>query len=195
MHDLIIRGASLIDGLGGAPKTVDLAVKDGRIAEIGAVSGPARETVDASGLSLMPGIIDVHTHYDAQLTWDPQCSPSPALGVTTVVIGNCGFGITPNSPDTRDILIKNLSEVEGMSLTALRAGIDWRFDDFGSYLDLLATRGVVPNVAAFACHSRSCGMRSTPAQLASPPPPSRTTTGSAACRCRRALPRRPNSNA
>lgn len=153
MHDLIIRGASVIDGLGGAPKTADLAVKDSRIAEIGAVSGTARETVDATGLSLMPGIIDVHTHYDAQLTWDPQCSPSPALGVTTVVIGNCGFGITPNAPDTRDTLIKNLSEVEGMSLTALRAGIDWRFDDFGSYLDLIATRGVVPNVAAFACHS------------------------------------------
>jgi len=153
MHDLIIRGASLIDGLGGAPKTADLAVTNGRITAIGAVSGAAHETVVAEGLALMPGIIDVHTHYDAQLTWDAQCSPSPALGVTTVVIGNCGFGITPNTPETQDILIKNLSEVEGMSLTALRAGIDWRFDDFGAYLDLLATRGVVPNVAAFACHS------------------------------------------
>lgn len=153
MHDLIIRGASLIDGLGGAPKTADLAVKNGRIAEIGSVSGTATESIDAAGLSLMPGIIDVHTHYDAQLTWDPRCSPSPALGVTTVVIGNCGFGIAPNAPDTRDILIKNLSEVEGMSLTALRAGIEWRFDDFGGYLDMLAARGVVPNVAAFACHS------------------------------------------
>ena len=125
----------------------------GRIVEVGRASGSAREVVDAGGLALSPGIVDIHTHYDAQLTWDSRCSPSPALGVTTVVIGNCGFGLTPNRPDIRDTLMENLSEVEGMSLAALRAGIDWRFEDFADYLDLIATRGVVPNVAAFACHS------------------------------------------
>ena len=98
-------------------------------------------------------MIDVHTHYDAQLTWDSTASPSPSLGVTTVVIGNCGFGIAPATPATRDTLLKNLSEVEAMSLEALREGVDWQFDDFSSYLDFLTKRGVYPNVASFCSHS------------------------------------------
>jgi N-acyl-D-aspartate/D-glutamate deacylase len=160
MFDLIVSNARIVDGRGGPPLDADLAVQAGRIAAIGHDLGDARETVDARGLALAPGIIDVHTHYDAQLTWDAACTPSPALGVTTVVIGNCGFTITPNKPDTRDLLLRNLSEVEGMSLTALRAGVDWRFESFPEYLDLLRDRGVVPNVAAFMGHSglRTCVM-------------------------------------
>ena len=153
MFDLIIRNADVADGLGNPLRHADVAVKDGRIAAIGRDLGQARETVDAGGFVLAPGVIDVHTHYDAQLTWDSTASPSPALGVTTVVIGNCGFGIAPATPATRDTLLKNLSEVEAMSLDALREGVDWQFDDFSSYLDFLANRGVYPNVASFCSHS------------------------------------------
>jgi len=153
MFDLIIRNADVADGLGNPLRHADVAVKDGRIAAIGRDLGQARETVDARGLVLAPGVIDVHTHYDAQLTWDSTASPSPALGVTTVVIGNCGFGIAPATPPTRDTLLKNLAEVEAMSLDALREGVDWQFDDFPSYLDFLENRGVYPNVASFCSHS------------------------------------------
>src|SRR5712691_11231522 len=83
--------------------------------------------------SLMPGIIDLHTHYDAQVTWDPTLSPSPSLGVTSVVMGNCGFVIVPSPPDLRDMIMRNLAVVEGMDLDALRAGIDWQFQSFGEY--------------------------------------------------------------
>ena len=153
MFDLIITNADIADGLGSPLRKADVAVRDGRIAAIGERLGPARETVDGTGLVLAPGVIDVHTHYDAQLTWDSTASPSPALGVTTVVIGNCGFGIAPATEATRDTLLKNLSEVEAMSLNALREGVDWQFDDFASYLDFLAKRGVYPNVASFCSHS------------------------------------------
>ncbi|MDI1284260.1 MAG: amidohydrolase family protein, partial [Reyranella sp.] len=153
MLDLVIRNAEVADGLGNPLRRADVAVKDGRIVAIGQMTGAARETVDADGLVLAPGVIDVHTHYDAQLTWDATASPSPALGVTTVVVGNCGFGIAPATPATRDTLLRNLSEVEAMSLDALRAGVDWQFDDFSSYLDFLEKRGVYPNVASFCSHS------------------------------------------
>src|SRR5437764_15203390 len=92
-HDLVIRGATVVDGLGHDALRADVAVKDGRIAKIGEVGVDAAKVIDAGGLTLMPGIIDLHTHYDAQVTWDPTLSPSPSLGVTTAVMGNCGFGI------------------------------------------------------------------------------------------------------
>jgi N-acyl-D-amino-acid deacylase len=91
MYDLVIRGATVVDGLGHDPRHADVAVRDGRIAAIGETGADAAEIVDAGGRTLMPGIIDIHTHYDAQVTWDPTLSPSPSLGVTTVVTGNCGF--------------------------------------------------------------------------------------------------------
>ena len=153
MFDLVITNALIADGLGNPLYGGDVAVRAGRIAAIGQNLGEAWETVDAAGLVLAPGVIDVHTHYDAQLTWDSTASPSPALGVTTVVIGNCGFGIAPATPETRDTLLRNLSEVEAMSLDALREGVDWQFDDFSSYLDFLGRRGVYPNVASFCSHS------------------------------------------
>ncbi len=96
MHDLVIRGAIVVDGLGHDPIYADVAVSNGRIAAVGKVGRDAAEVVDAGGLALMPGIIDLHTHYDAQVTWDPTLSPSPSLGVTTAVMGNCGFGIVPS---------------------------------------------------------------------------------------------------
>ena len=153
MHDLIIRNALIVDGAGTPRHRGDLAVKDGRIAAIGRDLGAARETVDAEGLMLAPGIIDGHTHFDAQLTWDPYADPSPAHGVTTVVIGNCGFTIAPCRPADRELTMRNLTHVEGMSLEALQNGIVWDFESFPEYLDMLSRRGVGPNVAAFAGHS------------------------------------------
>src|SRR5207247_10258579 len=102
MHDLAIRNALLLDGLGSSPRHGDLGVRDGRIAEIGEVTDSAKETIDAGGLALMPGIIDNHTHYDAQLTWDPSASPSPALGVTTAILGHRRLTIAPCRPSARD---------------------------------------------------------------------------------------------
>jgi len=153
MHDLVIRNALLIDGLGSPPRRGDLAVGDGKILEIGKTSLSAKETVDADGLALMPGIIDNHTHYDAQITWDPWASPSPALGVTTAVIGNCGFTIAPCRAADRELVMKNLTQVEGMSLAALRAGIRWDFESLPQYLDMLERRGAALNVACFVGHS------------------------------------------
>jgi len=129
VHDLVIANARLIDGLGTPARDGSLAVKDGRIAAIsadrrGVDLGAAGARVDAQGLVLAPGIVDLHTHYDAQLTWDPYATPSTALGVTTVVIGNCGFTIAPCHPAHRDLIVRNLTHVEGMSLEAMRAGIN-----------------------------------------------------------------------
>jgi N-acyl-D-amino-acid deacylase len=150
MHDLVIRGALLLDGLGSPPKHGDLAVTDGKIVPVHA---SAKETIDADGLALMPGIVDNHTHYDAQITWDPWVSPSPALGVTTAVIGNCGFTIAPCRPADRERIMRNLTQVEGMSLDALRAGIRWDFETVPQYLDMLERGGAAVNTAAFVGHS------------------------------------------
>jgi len=153
MHDLVIKGAVVADGTGAPLRSADVAVKDGRIAEVRRITGAATETIDADGLVLAPGIVDVHTHYDAQLTWDSNATPSPSLGVTTVVVGNCGFSIAPCTPECRDLIARNLAEVEGMSLTALRSGTNWDFESFDEYLTLLKRKGVTPNVAAFIGHS------------------------------------------
>jgi N-acyl-D-amino-acid deacylase len=153
MISLLIRNATLYDGTGAPGVRADLAVENGRIAAIGKIDGPAKETIDAEGLALMPGIIDNHTHYDAQLTWDPCASPSPALGVTTAIIGNCGFTIAPCKPADREQVMKNLTQVEGMGLETLRAGVRWDFESFPEYLDLLERQGTALNIAAFVGHS------------------------------------------
>ena len=153
MVDLVIRGATLVDGLGHEPRRADLAVKDGRIAAVGEIKDKGAETIDADGLVLSPGIVDVHTHYDAQVTWDATLSPSPSLGVTTAVMGNCGFGIVPAPPAARDLVIRNLSVVEGMDLDALRQGITWDFESFSDYMAMLRRRGAYANLAVLAGHS------------------------------------------
>ncbi len=154
MYDLVIRGATVVDGLGHDPVRGDVGVKDGRVAAIGNIAAAdAAESVDAGGLTLMPGIIDVHTHYDAQVTWDPTLSPSPSLGVTTAVMGNCGFGIVPSPPHLRDLIMRNLAVVEGMDIDALRAGIDWQFQSFGEYMNMLRGRGPYANLAVLVGHS------------------------------------------
>mgnify|MGYP000853332194 CR=1 FL=1 len=153
MDDLIIRGATLVDGTGTPAQTADVSIRAGRINQIGKLNGAARQTVSADGLALMPGIVDVHTHFDAQLTWDRTMSPSPSLGVTTAVIGNCGFGIAPCPVPMRETMLKNLSVVEGMDLDALLTGTQWKFETFTQYMDQLRAVGPYANVAALAGHS------------------------------------------
>ena len=153
MLDLLLRGARVYDGTGAAPVPADVGVKNGAIASVGRSSETAKRTVDAAGLALMPGIVDIHTHYDAQVTWDPTLSPSVALGVTTAVMGNCGFGIAPCPPPLRETLLRNLSVVEGMDVDALLAGTQWDFETFPEYLDTIQRRKPLGNVAVLAQHS------------------------------------------
>ena len=151
---MLIRGARVFDGSGAEPVVADVAVLGGRIADVGVgAARTARQVVDAGGLALMPGIVDSHTHFDAQITWDPTLRPSPALGVTTAVIGNCGFTIAPCRPQDRDLTLRNLTQVEGMSIDALRRGVRWDFESFADYLAMLRAQGSVANIAAYVGHS------------------------------------------
>jgi len=152
--DLLFRNVQLFDGSEADPIRGDLAVTDGRISAIGPqLPAQAARIIEGNGLALMPGIIDSHTHFDAQITWDPAVRPSPALGVTTAVIGNCGFAIAPCKPADREITMRNLTQVEGMSLDVLRQGIQWEFETFPEYLDFLRRKGSAVNVAAYIGHS------------------------------------------
>lgn len=155
MFDLRIDNAQIFDGSGEASYLGSVAVKDGKIVAVGKDigPGPASQSIDAKGLSLMPGIIDSHTHYDAQITWDAYLAQSTQMGVTTALIGNCGFTIAPCLPKNRDLVMKNLTQVEGMSLASLQAGIDWAFESFPQYLDLIEKKGCAINLAAFVGHS------------------------------------------
>jgi len=153
MHDVIIRGADICDGTGAARRRGDVAVRDGRIAAVGQVDGPARRTIEASGLVLAPGFIDLHTHYDCQVSWDRALTPSCWHGVTTVVMGNCGFSIAPCRPDDRELLMRMLLYVEGMPTEALRAGIQWEWETFPEYLDTLERWRPALNLAVFVGHA------------------------------------------
>jgi N-acyl-D-aspartate/D-glutamate deacylase len=153
MLDLLFRGASIVDGSGAPPFQADVGVSRGRIAEVGRIRSPSKQTLHCGGMSLMPGIVDVHTHYDAQITWDPTLSPSVSLGVTTAILGNCGFGIAPCPAPLRETVMRNLSVVEGMDLEALLAGTRWEFETFAEYLDALERAGPYANVGVLAQHS------------------------------------------
>lgn len=153
MHDVIIHGAEICDGTGAARRRGDVAVQGGRIVEVGRVDGAAHRTIDASGLVLAPGFIDLHTHYDCQVSWDRALTPSCWHGVTTVVMGNCGFSIAPCRPDDRELLMRMLLYVEGMPTEALRAGIHWEWETFPEYLDTLERWRPGLNVAVFVGHA------------------------------------------
>ncbi len=148
MHDLIVRGGTLVDGTGEAPRTADVAVDDGIITEVGDLKGAAaRRTIDADGLVVTPGFVDIHTHYDGQVSWDPLLTPSSWHGVTTVVMGNCGVGFAPVRPGSEDWLIQLMEGVEDIPGSALSEGITWGWETFPDYLDAI---GKLPRSVDFA---------------------------------------------
>ncbi len=140
MHDLIIKGGTVVDGTGSAARTADVAVDAGRITDVGQVEGGATRTIDADGLLVTPGWVDVHTHYDGQATWDTELAPSSWHGVTSLVMGNCGVGFAPAQPDRHDWLIGLMEGVEDIPGTALAEGIEWEWETFPEYLDALERR-------------------------------------------------------
>ena len=152
MSDLVIRGGTVIDGSGGLGVLADVAVTGGRISEIGPDLHGDRE-LDATGHVVAPGFIDIHTHYDAQVFWDPALTPSCFHGVTTVVAGNCGFSIAPTRPEHRELIGNTLEKVEDMDAAALAAGIPWDFETFPEYLESVERRGLGLNFAAYIGHT------------------------------------------
>jgi len=152
-HDLVIRNGLIVDGTGAPARRGDVAVQGDRLAAVGAVSGRARREIEADGLVIAPGFIDPHTHYDAQLTWDPFASCSSWHGVTTVVMGNCGFTLAPCREADRLTLMRMLTYVEGMPLEALTRGVRWGWETFGQYLEGVDRLGPWTNVGCFIGHS------------------------------------------
>ena len=154
-YDLKITGGTIVDGTGKAGFVGDLGIKNGKVVAMGKADGDATTTIDAKGRVVSPGFVDVHTHYDAQILWDRMLTISPWHGVTTTVIGNCGFGVAPTREIHRKMIMQTLEKVEGMSLEALEAGLgtDWPFETFPQYLDALEKRGSAINVAALFGHT------------------------------------------
>lgn len=152
MTDLAIRGGTLVDGTGAPARRADLGVRDGRIVEI-ADRVTAADEIDASGRIVAPGFIDLHTHYDAQVIWDPTLAPSCHQGVTSVVAGNCGYSIAPTRAEGRGSLMRTLDKVEDMRVETLEAGVDWRFEQYGEYLDRIDERGTAIHFGGYVGHT------------------------------------------
>jgi N-acyl-D-aspartate/D-glutamate deacylase len=153
MYDLVISGGTVVDGTGAAPYAADVAISDGRIVEIGQISGEARETIDGDGALVTPGWVDVHTHYDGQVTWDDALEPSASNGVTTLVMGNCGVGFAPVRPSDHDALIDLMEGVEDIPGSALSLGMPWgEWESFEDYLGVLESRSYALDIAAQIAH-------------------------------------------
>lgn len=154
-YDIKITGGTIIDGSGSAGYKGDVGIKDGKVLALGNVQGDATKTIDATGKLVTPGFVDIHTHYDAQIIWDKMLTISPWHGVTTVVMGNCGFGIAPTRPEHRLLIAETLENVEGMSVAALKAGLgdDWGFESFPEYLDKIEEGGTSINVGVLLGHT------------------------------------------
>jgi N-acyl-D-aspartate/D-glutamate deacylase len=152
MHDLVIRGGTIVDGTGAEPFVGDVAIDGDRIVEVGEVAGRGRREIDAGGLMVAPGWVDIHTHYDGQATWDPLMAPSSWHGVTTAIMGNCGVGFAPVRPGAEGFLIELMEGVEDIPGSALAEGIDWRWESFGEYLDALEAKPRAIDVGAHVPH-------------------------------------------
>ena len=152
MFDVVIRNGLVVDGTGSPGQTADVAIRDGRIVAIGEVSDKGNHEIDAEGLVVAPGFVDVHTHFDAQVFWDTTLSPSPLHGVTTVISGNCGFTIAPLEPEHGDYMMRMLARVEGMPLASLQQGVPWNWRTFGEYLDAI-DGSLMPNAGFLVGHS------------------------------------------
>ncbi|MBS1847556.1 MAG: amidohydrolase family protein [Actinobacteria bacterium] len=152
MHDLVIRNGSVIDGSGGPVRSADIAIDGETIVAVGDDIGAGSREIDAAGLLVTPGWVDMHTHYDAQATWDPELTPSGWHGVTTAVMGNCGVGFAPAAPDRHDWLIRLMEGVEDIPGSALTAGIQWEWETFAEYLDALDRRSYVMDIGTQVPH-------------------------------------------
>ena len=152
MLDLIIRGGTLVDGTGAAPVVGDIGVQGDRIVAVGKVEGTARREIDATGLLITPGWVDIHTHYDGQATWDAVMAPSSWHGVTTAIMGNCGVGVAPVRPGQQDFLIQLMEGVEDIPGAALAEGIDWKWETFPEYLDALEAKPRTIDVGVHVPH-------------------------------------------
>lgn len=152
MLDYLIKGGTIVDGTGAPRTTGDVGIQDGRIIAIGNLDEEAREVIDATGKIVAPGFVDMHTHYDAQVFWDPDISPSSYHGVTSVFAGNCGFSVAPLVPEAGDYLMRLLAKVEGMPLQSLEAGVPWNWNSFGSYLEQLEGKMAI-NIGFLVGHS------------------------------------------
>ncbi|MSZ95916.1 MAG: amidohydrolase family protein [Actinobacteria bacterium] len=153
MFDLLIRGGMVVDGTGAAPRIADVAIRDGRIVEVATtIVGEATEEIDAAGKLVTPGFIDIHTHYDGQISWDTLLEPSSGHGVTTVVVGNCGVGFAPVRPGQEEWLVQLMEGVEDIPGTALHEGISWDWETFPEYLDAIDKRQYSMDIAAYVPH-------------------------------------------
>jgi N-acyl-D-aspartate/D-glutamate deacylase len=151
-YDLVIRSGTIHDGSGAAPFTGDVAVSNGRIRAVGKVAGKGREEINAAGKLVMPGFVDIHTHFDGQVTWDNRLKPSSEHGVTTVVMGNCGVGFAPCKPEERNVLVKVMEGVEDIPEIVITEGLPWKWQTFPEYLDFIAGRKYDADCAAFVPH-------------------------------------------
>ena len=153
MYDIIIRGGSIVDGTGAEPVLGDVGIKDGVIAAIGRVEGDAKKVIDATGKMVTPGFIDIHTHLDAQIGWDPDMTPVSWHGVTTALIGNCGVTFAPCKPDDREFLAAMMETVEDIPRDAIMSGLPWDWEQYGEYLDSIANKPTAINIAGMVGHS------------------------------------------
>ena len=198
-NEIAVRGGMLVDGTGAPAQRVDIGIRDGKVVEIAPTVRGATE-LDATGMVVAPGFIDIHTHYDPQVLWDATLSPSCWHGVTSVVAGNCGYSIAPTKPSDRGSLVRTLDKVEDMRVATLEAGIEWDFETYGQYLDSVRRRGTLLNFGGYVGHKKRTNARpprprssrcnvSSPSPCAAVPSASRpigpaSTSATVVVRCR-----------